>query len=145
MKPDNFIYINKKNYYLIDFDFSVTIGSENPRKCSYPYNAPEKNNYTLLYNNASEKSDIWSVGIILLFFYIKKNIYSKYFIDEYSDFSQTNFSSLAEYVLIYGDYVKNYIVKDKHKVLERFIQKYLKNEPKNYIDNITRKKKKKTQ
>ena len=111
VKPDNFININKKNYYLIDFDFSVMIGSENPNKCSYPYNAPEKNNYTLLYNKASEKSDIWSVGIILLFFYIKSYIYSKYFIANYYNFSRTNFSSLAEYVLIYGNNIENYIVR----------------------------------
>ena len=70
VKPDNFIYIDKNNY-LIDFDFSTKIGSENHEKCSYTFNAPEKNNYTTLYDKASGKIDIWSVGIILLLLYKK--------------------------------------------------------------------------
>ena len=91
VKPDNFIYIKKKIYYLIDFDFSAKIGSENPAKCSYPYNSPDKNNYMTTYGKVSEKSDIWSVGIILLFFYAKRNIYNKYYIEPFEGYHRQIF------------------------------------------------------
>ena len=69
IKPDNFIYNNPENYYLIDFNSSDMKNKENnnTKIVTFPYIPQEKNKYTYLYKDISNvKSDLWSVGIILL-------------------------------------------------------------------------------
>ena len=110
IKPDNFIYNNPKNYYLIDFNASDEINKENNNKKmgTFPYIPPEKNRFTDFHNKFSNvKSDLWSVGIILLQFISKnKNIFLK-------NGKNCEESSLFQYSKLYGS--------DKSK-----IQKYKK-------------------
>ena len=53
IKPNNFIYNNPKNYYLIDFNASDKINNKNNniKIATFPYMPPEKNKLTSFYNN----------------------------------------------------------------------------------------------
>ena len=100
IKPANFIYNNPKYYYLIDFNASgeINIKNENKKIASFPYMPPEKNKYSIFFNNqiSNEKSDLWSVGIILLQFITKDgDIFS-------SDRKSCEEKSLFQYSKLYG-------------------------------------------
>ena len=111
IKPDNFIYNNRENYYLIDFNSSDTKNKENNniKIANFPYIPPEKNKYSDLYKDISNvKSDLWNLGIILLQFISKnKNIFLK-------NGKNCEESSLFQYSKLYGS--------DKSKI--KNIKKY---------------------
>ena len=56
IKPDNFIFIDKQNYYLIDFDYSCLENSILKGRGTFPYTAPEKINCTFCYDKRAKKS-----------------------------------------------------------------------------------------
>ena len=53
---------------------------------------------------ARKESDVWSIGIILLFFYYKENVFNNYYINSLRlKFKPHPLSSVIEYKMLYGD------------------------------------------
>ena len=122
IKPDNFIFIDKQNYYLIDFDYSCLENSILKGRGTFPYTAPEKINCTFCYDKRAKKSgDIWSVGIMLLCLLSNQNIFNHIENDNYE------YKYIKQYIEIYGktEFKYNKYIKDinnyKKKNIEDFI------------------------
>ena len=78
IKPSNYLYLNPEKYVLIDFNASGKIDDKNINQKigTYPYIPPEVNKFCEIDKKNDKKRDLWSVGIILLFFMSKnKNIF----------------------------------------------------------------------
>ena len=102
IKPENFIYINSNEFYLIDFNASTRINTENDnmKQATLPYIPPETNRFCGRYlKNVSPKSDLWSVGIILLFFMAERKIFDYKILDQ-NKIHRRN--SLNQYAELYG-------------------------------------------
>ena len=77
-KTSNYLYLNPEKYVLIDFNASGKINDKNVNQKigTYPYIPPEVNKFCEIDKKNDKKRDLWSVGIILLFFMSKnKNIF----------------------------------------------------------------------
>jgi len=85
IKPDNFLYKNSKEYHLIDFNSVLSTEQKKKIKSvktsTFPFIPPETNRLCKWYKEMPYKeSDLWSVGIILLFFYVKNAFSMKKFV-----------------------------------------------------------------
>jgi len=104
IKPDNFLYKNSKEYHLIDFNSVLSTDQKKKIKSvktsTFPFIPPETNRLCKWYKEMPYKeSDLWSVGIILLFFLCKKSIFNEKICTE--EFNQRR-NALIEYVYLYG-------------------------------------------
>jgi serine/threonine protein kinase len=101
IKPSNFLFYDSNEYHLIDFNSSIKISSKlnnRNRLGPFPYIAPETNYLFGCYNDiANEKSDLWSVGIILLSFLAKKEV--EFEIDQ--NIKENRKKSLYQYKTLY--------------------------------------------
>ena len=136
IKPNNFLYCNENTYHLIDFGASLPIHSINSiakNIATFPYIPPEVNELTPeYYSYASPKSDLWSVGIILLFLIIKNDSIFPYY--EITEECNQRRNSLLQYHLLYGKKIKmseKYIINQHLKKIPKysndFIKYYIKN------------------
>ena len=102
IKPDNFLYKNSKEYHLIDFNsvLSTDQNIKSVKVSTFPFIPPETNPLCEWYEKMPYKeSDLWSVGIILLFFLCKKCIFNKEICTQ--QFNQRR-NALIEYIYLYG-------------------------------------------
>lgn len=128
IKPDNFLYLNQNNYWLIDFDFTQRENCDLLGEGTYPFSAPEKNEKTIFYDSKAHKqSDLWSVGIILLFFLAEKKIFME---NDGID------NKIYEYLTLYGKTnMSNIDISITKKINKRFNFKY----DNNFIENNIKK------
>lgn len=143
IKPNNFIYNNLNDYFLIDFDSSLEL-SENLDDMNhfqtFPFIPPECNVLCYHYNSIpNKKSDLWSVGIILLYFLAEKEIFKKIIIEQQCPNRR---NSLFQYINLYGKH-ESKIKKDEllinkdlqdTKFDKNFIKNNIKKSNKNAID-----------
>ncbi len=110
IKPNNFLYNNENEYWLIDFDSSYNATTSASHSSTFPFIPPERNCYIVQYSNKFDfRSDLWSVGIILLCFMAKKQLFQKVF--KLNNNQRLN--ELCVYIKLYGISKLGLQLKDK--------------------------------
>lgn len=144
IKPDNFLYEKEDNYHLIDFDHSGIEGSCASGSGTYPFSAPERNVNMFCYNKHLLKAnDLWSVGIILLFFMAEKDIFSintlsgeeKYIYEYRILYGKTN--SCKKYFMM--NYIEEYVDKFDNNFIENNIKRKINEREKYFVSDLIKK------
>ena len=125
IKPNNFLYNGPKKYWLIDFDSAYNDTISASHSSTFPFIPPEKNHYIAEYTDKLNfKSDLWSVGMILLYFMAKKKIF-----EQIDSKKGQKFNSVFIYVTLYGNNLK--INPDYISSIKKYKVEY----KENFIDN----------
>ena len=151
IKPSNYLYLNPEKYVLIDLNASGKIDDKNINQKigTYPYIPPEVNKFCEIDKKNDKKRDLWSVGIILLFFMSKNNKIFENILKQKLDMNLEicqEEKSLFQYSILYGINISKIkkVEKLKYGVNFHYYNKYFidnnydrdKNEKVNAIDLI---------
>lgn len=104
IKPSNYLYLNPDKYVLIDFNASgkINVSGTNQKIATYPYIPPEVNKYCEINQKQNKKRDLWSVGIILLFFMSKSESIFDKVLGKNTEIIDQEEKSLFQYSTLYG-------------------------------------------